>query len=63
MLLIAPVRTPSISGCRAMRPVEAEQAADAISVKPKPSWMPVPNSAVMMISSEKPVRAVGHLAS
>ena len=25
-----------------------------ISVKPKPSWMPVPNSAVMMISSEKP---------
>ena len=24
------------------------------SVKPKPSWMPGPNSAVMMISSEKP---------
>ena len=24
------------------------------SVNPKPSWMPVPNSAVMMISSEKP---------
>ena len=30
-------------------------------VKPKPSWIGVPNSAVMMISSEKPLRAVRHL--
>ena len=29
------------------------------SVKPKPSWMPGPNSAVMMISSEKPCEPSG----
>ena len=28
-------------------------------MKPKPSWMPVPNSAVMMISSEKPFEPSG----
>ena len=42
----APAGSSSGSGRAGRRPPS--------SVKPKPSWMPVPNSAVMMMSSEKP---------
>ena len=60
MLSIAPVRTPSISGSSSIVRLRPSRPPTAEQREPKPSWIPAPNSAVMMISSEKPVRAVGH---
>ncbi len=57
--LIAPVRTPSISGCSRIVRLSPSSPPTPISVKPKPSCMPLPNSAVMMISSEKPLEPSG----
>ena len=54
------VRTPSTSAGRFIVRLSPSRPPTPSSVNPKPSWMPVPNSAVMMISSEKPVRAVRH---
>ncbi len=41
---MAPLRTPSISACRFIVRFSPTSPPTAISVKPKPSWMPVPNS-------------------
>ena len=57
---MALVRTPSTSAGRFIVRWSPRMPPTPSSVNPKPSWMPVPNSAVMTISSEKPVRAVGH---
>ena len=55
---MASLRTASISGWKSIVRLSPSSPPTAFSVKPKPSWMPGPNSAVMMISSEKPGRSV-----
>ena len=50
----APVRTPSAMASSRIERLRPSRPPRPSSVKPKPSWMPVPNSTEMMISSEKP---------
>ena len=59
--LIAPVRTPCISASSRIVRFSPSRPPTPISVKPKPSWNPVPNSAVMITSSEKPFEPSGIL--
>ena len=61
MLLTAPVRTPCASGSSSIARLRPSRPPTPISVKPKPSWKPGLNSAVMMISSEKPGVPSGQL--
>ena len=59
--LIALVRMPSISACKFIVRLSPSSPPTASSVKPNPSWMPVPNSTEMMISREKPLEPSGIL--
>ena len=53
-LSIDPVRTPSAICSSFIVRLSPSSPPTPMSVNPKPSWIGVPNSAVMMISSEKP---------
>ena len=54
MLSIASLRIPCISASKSIVRLSPRRPPTAFNVKPKPSWMPGPKSAVRMISSEKP---------
>ena len=56
-----PVRTPSAMASSRIERLRPSKPPRPSNVKPKPSWMPVPNSTDMMISSEKPGVPSGNL--